>query len=69
VSYAVCGGLTPLLVATLLPIHPMAHAYYLLGIGALTIGLGLYLRARGDRIEAAVGIEEAAGESGGARGE
>jgi MFS family permease len=62
VAYAFCGGLTPLLVAALLPIYPMAHAYYLLGIAALTFGLGLHLLARGEGIEARVGIEEKSGD-------
>jgi MFS family permease len=61
VSYAIFGGLTPLAVAALLPINPMAHAYYLLFIAALTFGLGLYLLAKGDSIEAEVGIEELTG--------
>ena len=61
IAYAVFGGLTPLVVAALLPVHPMAHAYYLLFIAALALGLGLYLLARGDRIEARVGVEELAG--------
>jgi MFS family permease len=52
------GGLTPLAVASLLPINPMAHAYYLLFIAALAFVLGLYLIAKGDSVEADVGIEE-----------
>jgi len=58
VSYAIFGGLTPLGVAALLPINPMAHAYYLLFIAALTFGLGLYLLVKGVSVEAEVGIEE-----------
>ncbi|WP_454849950.1 MFS transporter [Rhizobium binxianense] len=58
VSYAIFGGLTPLAVASLLPLNPMAHAYYLLFIAALTFVLGLYLMAKGDSVEAEVGIEE-----------
>ncbi|MBW9055460.1 MFS transporter [Rhizobium mesosinicum] len=58
VSYAIFGGLTPLGVAALLPINPMAHAFYLLFIAALTFGLGLYLLVKGDSVEAEVGIEE-----------
>ena len=58
VSYAIFGGLTPLAVASLLPINPMAHAYYLLFIAALAFVLGLYLIAKGDSVEADVGIEE-----------
>jgi hypothetical protein len=36
----------------------MAHAYYLLFIAALAFVLGLYLIAKGDSVEADVGIEE-----------
>lgn len=60
VSYAIFGGLTPLAVASLLPLNPMAHAYYLLFIAALTFAVGLYLIAKGDSVEAEVGIEELA---------
>ncbi|WP_208250103.1 MFS transporter [Rhizobium sp. T1470] len=58
VSYAIFGGLTPLAVASLLPLNPMAHAYYLLFIAVLAFVLGLYLIAKGDSIESEVGIEE-----------
>ncbi|MEZ2127073.1 MULTISPECIES: MFS transporter [unclassified Sinorhizobium] len=58
VSYAIFGGLTPLAVTSLLPFNPMAHAYYLLFIAALTLVLGLYLLVRGDAVEADVGVEE-----------
>ncbi|MDO1582524.1 MFS transporter [Rhizobium oryzicola] len=58
VSYAIFGGLTPLAISTMLPTNSMAHAWYLLFIAALTFIVGLYLMARGDEIEAEVGIEE-----------
>ena len=58
VSYAIFGGLTPLVVASLLAVNPMAHAYYLLFIAALGVCIGLYLIARGDTIEQDAGIEE-----------
>ena len=58
VSYAIFGGLTPLVVVSLMAFNPMAHAYYLLFIAALAFGLGLYLMAKGDSIEAEAGIEE-----------
>lgn len=58
VSYAIFGGLTPLAVASLLPLNPMAHAYYLLFIAALAFALGVYLLVKGDTVEADVGIEE-----------
>jgi MFS family permease len=58
VSYAVFGGLTPIAVTSLLPLNPMAHAWYLLFIAALTTALGIYLSLHGDTIEAEAGIEE-----------
>jgi MFS family permease len=58
VSYALFGGLTPLAVASLLAVNPMAHAYYLLFIAALGVALGLYLMAKGDKIESDAGVEE-----------
>jgi hypothetical protein len=57
-SYAVFGGLTPVTVALLLPLNPMAPAYYLLFIAALALGIGLYLYKNGDRLEFPAGIEE-----------
>ncbi|MGG7519339.1 MFS transporter [Allorhizobium undicola] len=57
-SYAIFGGLTPVAVSTLLAWNPMAHAYYLLFIAALTLAIGLWLAAGGNRIEAQAGIEE-----------
>jgi MFS family permease len=60
VAYAIFGGLTPLAVSAMLPVNPMAHAWYLVFIAVLTFCLGLYLLARGDEIEAEVGIEELA---------
>jgi MFS family permease len=58
VAYAVFGGLTPITVASLLSFSPMAHAYYLLFIAALTLAVGLYLFRTGDRMEFPAGIEE-----------
>lgn len=58
VSYAVFGGLTPIAVTSALAINPMAHAWYLLFIAALTVGLGVYLSLHGDKVEADAGIEE-----------
>ncbi|TDK38912.1 MFS transporter [Rhizobium deserti] len=58
ISYAIFGGLTPIAVTSLLAVNPMAHAWYLLFIAALTTGLGIYLSIRGDRIESDAGIEE-----------
>lgn len=58
VAYAIFGGLTPIAVTTMLAINPMAHAWYLLFMAALTVGLGVYLYIRGDAVESAAGIEE-----------
>lgn len=58
VSYAIFGGLTPIAVTSALAINPMAHAWYLLFIAALTMGVGIYLSLRGKTVEAAAGIEE-----------
>ena len=58
VAYAIFGGLTPIAVTSLLPLNPMAHAYYLLFVAALAFGLGLYLTAKGDQVESDAGIEE-----------
>jgi MFS family permease len=58
VSYAVFGGLTPVVVTSFLAVNPMAHAWYLVFIAALTCGLGLYLMARSDRVEGAIGLED-----------
>lgn len=58
VAYAIFGGLTPIAVTTMLAINPMAHAYYLLFIAALTVCLGVYLSLYGDTVEAEAGIEE-----------
>ena len=58
VAYAIFGGLTPILVTSLLPLNPMAHAYYLLFIAALTTGLGFYLMANGRRVEGEIGLPQ-----------
>ena len=57
-SYAVFGGLTPVIVTTMLAVNPMAHAWYLVFIAVLTSGLGLYLMARSDRVEGAIGLDD-----------
>ena len=57
VAYAVFGGLTPVLVTTLLAVNPMAHAWYLVFIAALTSGLGLYLMANSTRVEGDIGFD------------
>jgi hypothetical protein len=58
ISYAIFGGMTPIAVTTLLAVNPMAHAWYLLFIAALTVGLGIYLTLHGEAVESEAGIEE-----------
>ena len=58
ISYAVFGGLTPVIVTTMLAVNPMAHAWYLVFIAVLTSGLGFYLMARSDRVEGAIGLDD-----------
>ncbi|MBR7652034.1 MFS transporter [Brucella oryzae] len=58
VSYAVFGGLTPVIVTSLLAVNPMAHTWYLVFIAVLTCGLGLYLMARSDQVEGEIGLTE-----------
>ncbi|MDD4964441.1 MAG: MFS transporter [Gallionella sp.] len=43
VAYAVFGGLTPVLVSLLVPLSPLAPAYYVLALSALGVGIGAYL--------------------------
>ncbi len=50
------GGLTPVIVTSLLAVNPMAHAWYLVFIAVLTCGLGLYLMARRDQVEGEIGL-------------
>ena len=58
VSYAVFGGLTPVIVTSFLAVNPMAHAWYLVFIAVLTCALGVYLMARSERVEGAIGLED-----------
>jgi MFS family permease len=58
ISYAVFGGLTPVIVTSLLAVNPMAHAWYLVFIAVLTSVLGLYLMARSDQVEGDIGLTE-----------
>lgn len=57
-AYAIFGGLTPVAISSLIVISPMAPGYYIVFIAALAFVLGLYLLAKGDKIEASAGIEE-----------
>jgi predicted MFS family arabinose efflux permease len=43
VAYAIFGGLTPIFVSLLLPLAPLAHLYYILGVYALGCAVGLAL--------------------------
>ena len=45
VAYAIFGGLTPMVVTALLKISPMAPAYYVAGLCAVGLGVGVYLLA------------------------
>lgn len=56
VAYAVFGGLTPLVVTTLMVAHPMAPAWYLVFIGLLASATGLYLFKHGHKVEGRIGL-------------
>ncbi len=47
-AYAVFGGLTPVLVSLLVPLSPLAPAYYVLALSALGVGIGAYLWRQGN---------------------
>ncbi|MEY1661688.1 MFS transporter [Isoalcanivorax beigongshangi] len=59
VAYAVLGGLTPVVVTTLVAVNPLAPGWYLLFIGALSCGLGLYLMHHSERVEGEIGLDTA----------
>ncbi|KGM34504.1 MFS transporter [Inquilinus limosus] len=46
ISYAVFGGLTPLVIPALLALNPLAHLYYMLALCALGCAVGLWLMRR-----------------------
>jgi len=46
VAYAVCGGLTPVLLSLALKDHPAAPSHYMLAMSAMGVGLGLYVAVR-----------------------
>lgn len=46
VSYAVFGGLTPLVIPALLALNPLAHLYYMLALCLLGCAIGLWLMRR-----------------------
>ncbi|MGO8021163.1 MFS transporter [Rhizobium leguminosarum] len=58
ISYAVFGGLTPVLITALLPYSSLAHLYYMLLIAAVTFGVGLYLLWSRSFSQYPAGIEE-----------
>jgi MFS family permease len=58
VSYAVFGGLTPVVIKSLLPYSPMAHLYYMLAIAAMTFVVGLYLLGSRTFPQYPAGVEE-----------
>jgi MFS family permease len=43
VSYAICGGLTPIFLAAIMRITPMAPAYYVLVLSVIGLLVGIYL--------------------------
>ncbi len=47
VAYAVFGGLTPIAVSMLLPLDPLAPAYYVAALSGLGVMIGMYLWRRG----------------------
>ena len=47
VAYAIFGGLTPVLVSLLIPLSPLAPAYYVLVVSMLGVAIGGYLVRRG----------------------
>lgn len=61
VSYAVFGGLTPLVVSSMMVAHPMAPAWYLVFIGVLSCATGVYLLKNGHKVEGKIGLQEASG--------
>lgn len=58
VSYAVFGGLTPVMISLIQHFVPMAHIWYLAGIGGLASLIGLYLLAFGEKRHVPASIEE-----------
>lgn len=44
VSYAIFGGLTPIVVTLLMGVSPMAPAWYVLALSLVGLGLGIWLR-------------------------
>jgi MFS family permease len=57
-SYAVFGGLTPVMITAMLPHSSLAHLYYMLVIAVVTFGVGLYLLWSRRYSQYPAGIEE-----------
>lgn len=58
ISYAIFGGLTPVMISLIQYFVPMAHVWYLAGIGGLASFIGLYLLAFGERRHVSASIKE-----------
>lgn len=56
ISFAIFGGLTPIVVTSFLAVSSMAPAWYLVFIAIMTTGIGLYLMANSHKVEGAIGI-------------
>lgn len=56
IAVAISNGFTPMVLTAIMAVNPMAHAWYLVFIAALTCGLGLYLMARSDQLEGEIGL-------------
>jgi MFS family permease len=44
VAYAISGGLTPVIIAPLMQVHPLAHLYYVLFLCMLGVAIGIWLQ-------------------------
>jgi uncharacterized membrane protein len=44
VSYAIFGGLTPIVVTMLMVVSPLAPAWYVLALSLMGMGIGFWLR-------------------------
>ncbi|UXM95595.1 MFS transporter [Bartonella sp. HY329] len=57
-SYAILGGTIPVVISLINSLTPMGHVWYLLAIGMLASGLGIYLLCRGEARQFDIGVEE-----------
>lgn len=60
ISYAILGGTIPVIISLINRLTPMGHVWYLIAIGCLASGLGIYLLRRGQAREFDIGVEEKA---------